>query len=160
MRGKIKLKHGEDYYVKVLLGETKISEIMTPSPICLKQDDPFREVPHMFREHHIRHLPVVDASNKLVGLVSERDLLRILPPRKIEDGSFYFDQDALEAIILRHVMNKAPFYMHAEDPIGDCLIPFVEHKYGAIPIVDKDMVLCGIITPIDILKVALQIYQE
>jgi len=160
MKGKVKLKRGEDYYVKILLGETAIAEIMTPSPVCLKEDDPFREVPRKFREHNIRHLPVVDAHSKLVGLVSERDLLRILPPRKMRDGSFNFDSEALDAIILRHVMNKDPFYMHADESIGKCLSAFVKNKYGAIPIVDNDMVLCGIITPIDILNVALQIYEE
>ncbi len=160
MRGKVKLKHGEDYYIKVLLGETKIVEIMTRDPVCLKEGDPFRDVPRKFREHNIRHLPVVDKQNKLVGLVSERDLFRILPPRKMEDGTFYYDPEALNAIILKHVMNPKPCYMHEDEPIGATLEKFVENKYGGIPILDKDRVLKGIITPVDILKVAWQIYRE
>jgi len=160
MRGKIKLKHGEDYYVKVLLGETKIAEIMTPSPVSVQVDDSFAEVPRKFKEYNIRHLPVVDEKNKLVGLISQRDLFSIATPRKAPDGNFFYDEDELEDIILRHVMKKDPFFMHENDSLGDALAQIVEHKFGCIPVVAADKTLRGILTQVDILKVALQIYQE
>ena len=160
MRGKIKLKHGEDYYVKVLLKETKIKEIMTASPVSVKIDEHFSEVPRKFREYGIRHLPVVDENNKLVGLITQRDLYKIQPPRKLIDGTWHYDEEVLNSTILRHVMIKDPFFMNIEDSIGEALIKMVNKKYGCIPIVDKDNFLCGIITLIDILKVAAQIYSE
>ena len=160
MRGKVKLKHGEDYYIKVLLRETTISEIMTPSPVSIKKDDSFKDVPRKFKEFNIRHLPVVDESNKLVGLISQRDLFRVMTPRKTMEGDFFYDEDELNRIILKHVMKKDPFYMHEKDSLGDALIKIVEKKYGCIPVVDENRVLCGIVTQIDILKVALQIYLD
>ena len=160
MRGKVQLKHSEDYYLKVLLKETKIKEVMTASPVSIQVSDPFREVPKKFKAFGIRHLPVVDEKNRLVGLVSQRDLFRIHPPKKTLDGDLVYDDEMLDSVILRHVMVTSPFYMNKEDSLGEALDKIVEKKYGCIPIVDKDTVLCGILTQIDILKVAVQIYRE
>ena len=109
MRGKVKLQHSEDYYLKVLLNETKIEEVMTPSPVSIHLGAPFREVPKKFKEFGIRHLPVVDDKNRLVGIVSQRDLFRILPPKKILEGDLVYDDEMLDSVILKHVMVTDPF---------------------------------------------------
>lgn len=158
--GKIKLKHGEDYYLKVLLKETTVGEIMTPDPVSIGLDENFREVPRRMRRHGIRHLPVVDRGKKLSGLITERDLFRILPPHHIEDGTWHFDEEALGAIIVGQVMTPDPFAMRPGDPLGDALAAIVAHKYGCIPVTDDQGCLQGIVTQMDILKVAAQIYQE
>ncbi len=160
MRGKVKLKHTEDYYLKVLLKETLAREIMTTPVVSVSIHADFQQVPDLFRENIIRHLPVVTQDGKLAGLITQRDLFRICPPKKREDGTFYFDRDLLAGIILEHVMIQAPFFMHEQDPMGDVLVHLVDKKIGCVPIVTSDKTVCGIITQIDILKVAAQIYQE
>jgi len=160
MRGKVQLKHTEDYYLKVLLKETKVREIMTSPAFTVRVNQPFRDIPKLFAQHHIRHIPVVDDRQRLVGLLSQRDLYRIQPPKKTLEGELVFDEDMLEGVILAHVMIAEPFCMREEESMGEALARIVEKKYGCIPVVDEDNVVRGILTQVDILKVAAQIYLE
>ncbi len=155
-----RLKHAEDYYVKVLLKKVKLSEIMSSSIISVRQDAHFSEVAEKIIRNKIRHLPIVDEENKLVGLISERDLYKIQSPHKLEDGSFYYDPDMLDSVILSEVMIKKPFSLHPENTVAEAILNMVQFKYGCILVVDKNNVLCGIVTYIDILKIAAQILME
>ncbi|MEW5895733.1 MAG: CBS domain-containing protein [Candidatus Omnitrophota bacterium] len=158
---KIPLKHAEDYYIKVLLRELRLKDIMSTPVISIDVNMPFREIPEKYRKFHIRHLPVTGGpEGKLVGLLSERDLFRIHSPHRNEEGEWVYDREELNSIILRNVMVRNPFYMKEDDCMGEALVRIVENKFGCIPIVNKDMQLRGIITQEDILRVAAQIYLE
>ena len=154
------LKHSEDYYVKILLNKVKISEIMTPKVITVNEHDRFSLVEEKMRSFHIRHLPVVDDDGKLVGILTQRDLYRAQSPRRLEDGTWYYDQNSLDSNILNVVMTKKPYSLNPEDSVAKAILVMAERKYGCIPIVQKDGVLCGIITQHDILKIAAQIIRE
>jgi CBS domain-containing protein len=156
----VRLTHSEDYYVKILLSKTKIKEIMTKPPISLKINARFSRVVALFNRYKIRHLPIVNNDGKIVGLMTQRHLYKIQSPRKLVDGSWYYDKQALDNIELHTVMITNPLTLHPEDSISDALVPMVRNKYGCIPIVDKNDILCGIITQHDILKAALQISES
>ena len=151
---------GAIHDIKVLLKMTRMKDIMSTKLISIHTDAPFREVPRKMLEFRIRHLPVVDKNNKLVGLMTQRDLYKIQPPRRLMDGTDFYDEEALNNILLPHVMIKNPFAMHPDDSIGDALLKMVHDKYGCIPVVDRQGALCGIVTQIDILKLAAQIYSN
>jgi len=157
---KYKLTRGEDFYIKKLLKEAKIGDYMSREPITIRVDEPFSKVPERLSRHHIRHLPVIDKEGKLLGIVTQSDLYQIISPHKLLDGSIHFDQETLDNIILGAVMTTELFVLHPGDSIGDALLHMAQKKYGCIPIVDKDNYLRGIITQIDILKIAAQIYLE
>ena len=156
----VRLKRSEDYYIKVLLREIKIHEVMITPVVSIDIEANFKDIPRMFEQYHIRHLPVVGGNNKLVGLISQRDLFRVCPPNKTDDGSFVYNDADLSGIILKHVMVREPFFMRQDQNIGDAAVQFVEKKYGCIPIVNHDMQLTGILTQEDILRIAVQIYLE
>lgn len=157
---RLQLKHGEDYYIKILLKETKLRDIMTEKVVAISIDAPFREVPKKFQEHGIRHLPVIDAKGQLMGLMSQRDFFKIIPPKKLMDGQWCYDEESLDGIILAYVMTKEVLCMGPDDTVGDALVQMVKNKYGCIPIVDGKNILKGIITQYDILSAAAQIYLE
>ena len=160
MNKKILLKRAEDYYIKVLLKQVKLSEIMSTPVFSVDINEKFTEIPKKFRQHHIRHLPIIGGDNKLVGLISQKDLFRIHPPHKTLDGEWLYDEKALEDIILKHVMLQNPFFMYENDCMGAAIVKFVQHKYGCIPIVNQDMQLKGIVTQEDVLGIAAQIFLE
>jgi CBS domain-containing protein len=69
-----------DYTRKVILRErssrdTFVREIMTPSPITINRDTSVAEGMRIMRDHHIRHVPVIDSAGHVVGVLSLRDLL-------------------------------------------------------------------------------------
>ncbi len=150
----------EDFFIRKLLKDIKIKEIMTRPVISIKVDALFSEVAEKITQKKLRHLPVVDKNNKLVGLITQRDLYKISPPRKLEDGSWYYDKDELNNFILEKVMIPQPFSMKPDDSVGEAVLNMVQLKYGCVPVVFKNNVLCGIITQLDILKLAAQIYKE
>jgi CBS domain-containing protein len=145
--------------IRAFLRQTKIKDIMTTKIISIRIDAPFSEVPKKMNDHGIRHLPVVDGGNKLMGLMTQRDLYKVHSPRKLEDGNWYYDEEALNAFILKNVMLKEPKTMTPEDCIGEALVAMIWGKFGCIPIIEKDRRLCGILTRADILKLAARIYK-
>lgn len=151
---------GEDYYIRTLLKNTKIKAIMSHPVISIQSEAPFHEVPELFKNNDIRHLPVIDEEDKLVGLITRTDLYQIQSPRRKMDGSWYYDSETLDNIILRHVMIKDPLTLHPENTIAETILPMVSHKYGCIPIVDENNILRGIMTQHDILKMAAEILKE
>lgn len=131
--------------------DVPIKEIMIAKVVSVKVDESFSHVEEKMRLNKIRHLPVVDGDNKLVGMITQRDLLRAMRPRETEDGP-YFDPDELDEFILKHYMTPDPHALHVDDPISKAVKLMAEFKYGAIPIVTSDKTLVGIISEIDILK--------
>ncbi|MFH1360575.1 MAG: CBS domain-containing protein [Candidatus Omnitrophota bacterium] len=156
----MELKYSENYYIRSLLNKVKIQEIMTKKVICLNQDEPFSHAAKKFQEYEIRHLPVLDNKNKLVGIITQRDLYRICSPRKREDGTWFYDQEILDDFILKHVMTQQVTTLSSENSVADALLIMADKKYGCIPIVDKSQTLCGIISQIDILQIGAQILRE
>ena len=63
-----------------------IDELMTPKPYALTADDTLEDARLMMTDKNIRHIPIVDKHNHLVGLVTQRDVLKATEP---ESGREY-----------------------------------------------------------------------
>lgn len=127
-----------------------VKEIMTKNVEFLHEEDPFSKVEQKFKTRHIRHLPVIDKKNKLVGIISERDLYRTVAPHKTEEGYLY-DRSQLDQFILKYVMTSNPFCLSPESTVKDALEAMAFQKYGCIPITDEAGLLVGIVTRSDVL---------
>ena len=128
-----------------------LKEIMVTRVFTAYMEDPLSAVEAKFRLHGVRHLPVVDGKNRVVGIFTLRDLSRWLSPRKTEEG-YRFDPDQLDRVILKYVMTKDPLVLGPEDALIDAVEIMARDKFGCIPIVDARHVLVGIVTQIDVLK--------
>jgi len=156
----MRLKYAEDFYIRSLLNKVKIHEIMTTPAISLNFEKPFQEVIKIFQNQRIRHLPLVDKNQEVVGIISQRDLYKLQPPHKNEEGQWVYDLDVMDEFILGRVMTPNPFTLPTQSLLAEAISCMVEQKYGCIPIVDDQKKLCGIITQYDILKIAFEILQE
>jgi predicted transcriptional regulator len=101
-------------------------------------------------------LPVVNDAGVVTGLISQRDLYKIHSPRRLEDGSWFYDQETLDTFILKNVMHQDPFMLKADQSLKDALGPMVLSKFGCVTVVDKYNCPVGIITRVAILKFFLQ----
>src|SRR3989338_663504 len=147
------LKHSEDFFIRTLLNKVKLQEIMVDRVIAIREDESFSRVEEIFRERHIRHLPVVNSEFKLVGIITQRDLYRITPPRKDDEGKMVYDKEILDGYILKNVMTKNPFSLSPNNTVAEALLVMVDKKFGCIPITDQFKTLVGIVTQIDILRI-------
>lgn len=94
----------------------------------------------------VRHLPVVNAMGRLVGMLSERDLLRVAgtpeshPLRPVQNQK------------ISTVMRPRPFSAHPATPIREIARVMVDERIGAMPIVDDELELVGIVSRGDVLR--------
>src|ERR1700681_3978409 len=99
--------------IKQFLLDTKVREVMVSPVITVKETDDFALVQEKIALYDVRHLPVVNETGSVVGIISQRDLYQIHSPRKLEDGSWYYDRQALSQFLLSKVMLMKPFTLKA-----------------------------------------------
>lgn len=128
-----------------------ISEFMIKDVHHLKKGQKMWEAYHMMKNHHIRHLPVVDENDALIGVFSETDLNHAYSPR-ITDAGWYYDQDELNALDPVRFMTDDPAKLSPDDTLKKACEVMVRNKYGCIPITGNDGKLVGIVTNVDLLK--------
>lgn len=139
--------------VRAFFNRLKVSEVMTRGAVSINENERFSLVEEKLRHHNIRHLPVVDNQNRLVGIITQRDLYRVQSPHVTELGNWVYDRISLDMHILKYVMTKEVCTLKPDNTVVDALVLMVHKKYGGIPIVDDFNNLVGIITQVDILRV-------
>ncbi len=98
-------------------------------------------------EAGIRHLPVADPQGHLVGVVSQRDLLRARDLMRAADNR-------RQPLRLGDVMHTEVLKVPPELPAHEAAAMMIEHKIGMLPVVDAEDHIVGIVTETDFLEVA------
>ncbi len=138
--------------IREILQKTPLKSIMVSPVITIRETDDFHVVQERMGNHAIRHLPVVNDAGVLVGLITERYLYKIHSPRKLEDGSWYYDKVSLDNFILKNVMLKDPFILKSDNSLEEAVEDMSQFKFGCVIVVDDYRMPCGIVTRNDILK--------
>ncbi len=134
--------------------DSKITSIMTSQVISAEKNDDIRKVLKLIRDNKIRHLPIVQ-NRKCVGIVSKSDINR-LTFSGLMDGQEEADEAILEMLNLSHVMSHKPRVVNADHTIRDVAEIFANEEFHALPVVDKDENLTGIVTTTDLIKFLLK----
>lgn len=137
--------------IRPILKEIQVGQIMIKPVITVHQEDEFHVVQEKMETYHIRHLPVINDSGKLVGIITQRILYKTHSPRKLEDG-WYYDIEALDRFILRNVMNHDPYTLPPNGTLEEAMQTMSQLKIGCVIIIDEDRVPRGILTRDDILR--------
>ena len=132
-----------------------VKERMTRLPIVATPDLPVPEALHLMRQEHIRRMPVVDKSGRLVGIVSDRDLL-LASPSPATSLSAWEITYLLGKITVHDVMTKKVITVTEDTPLEDAARIMADSKIGGLPVV-RDGALVGIITETDLFKLFLEL---
>tara|TARA_R110002110_G_scaffold12718_3_gene60866 strand:+ start:25737 stop:26330 length:594 start_codon:yes stop_codon:yes gene_type:complete len=135
----------------VLLAE----QLMSTPVITLSVDAPVTEALRQFQANAFRHLPVVSSVGKIVGMVSERDVLRYLA--KVNRSNEPQASPAIDAVI-SEVMSPYVLTANCDTDVRYIARLFVEQHIGAVP-VTKEGELKGIITRSDVLIAVMKHYR-
>ena len=138
--------------IKQYLHDIKIREVMDSPVITVKETDDFALVQEKIALYDVRHLPVVNETGSIVGIITQRDLYQIHSPRRLEDGSWYYDKEALNQFLLSKVMLPKPFTLKPGNSVYEAVEATVRFKFGCNPIVDDYKKPCGILTRDTLLK--------
>jgi len=131
-----------------------VGERMSRPVIAVSPDDPINEVLAMFRNEHIRRAPVMK-EGKLVGIVSERDLLNASPSSATTLSVWELNY-LISKVTIKNVMTKKVITVDADTPIEEAAKIMADKKIGGLPVVSAGKVV-GIITETDLFKILLEL---
>lgn len=127
-----------------------VYERMSRHPITVKPNTPVDSALKRMREEKVRRFPVVDDNGKLVGIVSDKDLL-YAAPSPATSLSIYELHYLYSRITVDQVMTRDVITVDENDPLEEAARVMVDNKIGGLPVVRDDK-LVGIITETDIFK--------
>lgn len=133
-----------------------IRNIMTPHPIVLFLNDGLEQAEILFKQHKMRHLPVVKGE-QIVGIISMTDLARISFVDSYDPNDFSLDTSVYELFSLEQIMVRNPHCIHPDDTVKDAAEHFLAAEYHALPVVENEK-LVGIVTTTDLIKYLLEQY--
>jgi len=131
-----------------------VGERMSRPVISVTPDMPINDVLAMFRKEHIRRAPVIK-DGKLVGIVSERDLLNA-SPSSVTTLSVWELNYLISKVTVKNVMAKKVVTVEQDTPIEEAARIMADKKIGGVPVVSGTNVV-GIITETDLFKILLEL---
>lgn len=117
-----------------------IADYMTVSPYSTGDDQPLAHAHHVMREHHIRHLPVLNGG-RLVGILSDRDLAFVENLRDVDATKVRVDE----------AMSPTPYAVKKTARLGEVAREMAEHRYGSAVVMENERVI-GVFTTVDALR--------
>ena len=132
------------------MSKLRVRDLMTADVHVVRPDDSIATLRDVMNEKHIRHVPVVDDDDRLVGLVSERDLLRRAAGLE-GDVPLSVSHDVSAAVKVREVMTWEVETIEADDDAATAAAVMLDNKYGCLPVLEQG-VLAGILTEADFVR--------
>ncbi|MCK5781260.1 MAG: CBS domain-containing protein [Flavobacteriales bacterium] len=130
--------------------ETLISQIMTTQLISIQEMDSLEHARKLFETNKIRHILVLKDS-KLVGILSNHDLLRISFGDTYGDDQTNMDDAIVNMLSVKDVMRHDPIFVSSKSTIEDAIYILLNRRFHSLPVVDKGEVV-GIVTTTDFLR--------
>lgn len=141
-------------------------EVMTTDVIVAKEEDSVADVAKLLIEERIGGLPVVNSENKVVGIISETDIIKkekyIEPPMFVNllEGIIFLDdirkmEDDIKKVAaykVEDLMSKDIVMVNLNDSFDDVANIMIKKSINRVPVVDDDSKLKGIICRYDIIK--------
>lgn len=130
---------------------------MKEHPITIGPRASILEAWRLMKEHHFRHLPVVEGG-KLVGIITDRDIRQALPSPGVTIPVHKL-RECLDQRTVGETMTTQVVTIPPEAPVKEAARLLLEHRIGGLPVMSGDE-LVGIITDADILRAFLQVAEE
>ena len=134
----------------------KVRDVYTQGAVVVSPRTSIAEARRTMEQHKIRRLPVVDG-DRLVGIVTQMDLLRALPSiattLSIWEINYLLDKVRVEEIMTRDVLTVEP-----DTDLAAAAKLMIERKIGGLPVVDGGKVV-GVITESDIFRALVRILE-
>ncbi|MCH8193130.1 MAG: CBS domain-containing protein [Planctomycetes bacterium] len=127
----------------------KIEDIMTKKVTIASMDDTLGDLKKIFESNDFHHMPIVDA-NRLIGIVSDRDVLRFLSPYVNTMGE---DNRALNTLKKRahQIMTRDVFTVRGNDSVEGAAAIMLENRFSCLPVLSDSGAIIGIVTKTNIL---------
>ncbi|MFP4430288.1 MAG: CBS and ACT domain-containing protein [Spirochaetaceae bacterium] len=133
-----------------------VKRVMTPNPFTVFTDTPLSEAQALIRREKVHRLPVLNKHKKLVGIVSEKDLL-YASPSPATTLNVYEMGELLYKLKVESIMTKKVITITEDTLLEDAARILVDNDIGGLPVMRDDH-LVGIITESDIFKLFIELF--
>ena len=135
-----------------------VEEFMTSELFTMSETDTVNDARKVMTERHIRHIPITDHEDRLVGLVTQRDILAATGPVSVSQENKAPDKGEADTL-LSDIMMKNVSVVDTNDSLRTAAMYMQSHKYGCLPVV-SDGRLAGIITDSDFIAIAINLIEQ
>ncbi|MBC8331966.1 MAG: CBS domain-containing protein [Anaerolineae bacterium] len=135
--------------------QMNVKNRMTPNPITASQQTNYNQALRLMQQNNIKHLPIVDNHDKLIGIVTYNDMLRA-EPSPVTSLSVFEIASLLEKVTMKQIMNHPVLAIEETCSIANAAKFMLDNDIGCLPVV-RDDALVGIITDTDIFKTFVEI---
>jgi CBS domain-containing protein len=132
----------------------QVADLMTRKVITVQEDEPIGDLEAWMDRFRFRHLPVVGAGNKLVGLITKTDFLHARVGYSPEGKPIDPISPATKASA---IMRRNVVTARVDSPLTDACRVMLHEKMGCLPVILEDTTLVGIVTESDFARLALEI---
>ncbi len=129
-----------------------ISRSMTRKVITIDKDAELLQAKKIMEDHKLRHLPVVDGDNRLIGIVTDRDIRSAMPSIALKSSEDEAAEQKVSVIRIEDIMTKDPVTVTPTYTLQDALLLIQKTRVGAFPVVNDQGVLKGIISIRDLIR--------
>ncbi|OQY06242.1 MAG: CBS domain-containing protein [Desulfobacteraceae bacterium 4572_123] len=129
-----------------------VSRSMTRKVVTIGKDADILDAQEKMAENRIRHLPVVEGKDCLIGVVTDRDIRSALPYSMFKESNCGKAREKMISLTVGDIMTENPFSISPMDTIQDALLLIDLKRVGAFPVVDENGKLVGIISVRDLLR--------
>jgi acetoin utilization protein AcuB len=128
-----------------------VKTIMSSHLFTVNPEDKLTQIQEIFDQHNIHHIPVV-RFKELVGMVSKTDFLHFIRGFNHNEEDRFVNEARLRAYTAKDIMTTGLAKLKPNDRINVALEIFLVNRFHAIPIVEDNNELVGILTTFDIIK--------
>ena len=128
-----------------------VKTLMTKDLITVGPEDKLTVVKEIFEKNKIHHIPVVH-QKKMMGLISKTDFVYFLRGFNRNEEDHFVNEARLRAYKAEDIMTKGLATLSPNDRINVALEIFMENRFHAVPVVEENGELVGIMTTFDIIK--------
>jgi CBS domain-containing protein len=132
----------------------RVGEVMCSPPRSVTVRETLADALLLMVGTEVRHLPVVDGSGVLVGMLSDRDVRELVgdPVAVLRDETF---SETL-SLPVEEVMKRNPVAARADQPLETLAWALLDERVGAVPVIDDADRLVGIVSYVDVLHHSLR----
>ncbi|WP_404359732.1 CBS domain-containing protein [Methylotuvimicrobium sp. KM1] len=133
----------------------RVEDLMTSQVFTVEQHDMIDRVFFLLHYEKVRHLPVIE-KGKVIGIVSDRDLYKALGPKSNSNSVETVEGKTVLQVVpqkVQHIMRRGVLTVNPDSYASEAASIMAENKVGALPVVDKNNKLVGIVSATDILRV-------
>ena len=136
----------------------KAKDFMIKDVISLNEEASIKTLLEVLMKHKIGGLPLVDPNNKMLGIVTDGDVLRYMNPKAFISSYVTYIEELDETLKsksespVKAIMKKKVVFVREEDELEDVLKLLATHHFKKIPVVNENREVVGVISRGDMIR--------